>query len=220
MESESPAAKRTKSNDKLSAVVNKKSQSMSTSSKPVKKFEELKRKKPKPKPSTKITDLNEQCILEIMQRMQLADICTLSEVNVRFKELAQKYVRIKHHQLNVSLLVHTPDGKFSLQKLRQLLYNFGHLISTLTIDLSELHESDDCAKLFSLIRKYCFHTIDKLEFLNQPNDHIGEYIMCLLLGSEIMIRDCENGRFQTENILSFMSGMSIQTNKVIALNDN
>lgn len=223
MESDGTPAKRSKRDNKTPTRASNKPPSASTSN-PVDENANVKRKVPKAKAEMKakakplqFTELNAECVLEIMQRMTLDDICTLAEVCIRFKEIAQKFFTVKHGKVSLSSLAKTPDGKFSLLKVRQLLYNFGNLISWLTIDLNQLDDPEDCAKLLSLIRKYCFTTIDKLEFMNQPNDRLSEYVVSSVLGLELMVRDAGPGRFAMRTKLIFECGKSIQEQNLMRI---
>lgn len=210
MEGEGPSAKRAKRDDKTPAEASNKPKSVSTSS-PVDKNVDLKRKVPKAKPKPiQFAELNEECLLEIIQRMKLGDICSMAEVCVRFKVIARKFFTVKHGKVSLSLLADTPDGQFSLLKVRQLLYNFGNLISTLTIDLDQLDDPVDCAKLLSLVGKYCLSTIESLEFPNQPNDRLGEFLVSSVLGLQLMIRDAAPGNFNMRNKLVYQPGKSTQ----------
>lgn len=160
---------------------------------------------------TELIDLNEQCMLEVLQRLKLSGLCSMAEVCVYLREVAQKFFAIKHRKVSLTSLADTPDGKYSVFKVRQLLYNFGHLISSLTIDFGQIEDRDDVCKVLTMVRKYCLDTIDELVFMNQPNERVGERFVLSLLGGELMTRDFGPGSYVGRNTVVYKPGTSIQT---------
>lgn len=212
MEDETPAAKRAKS----SVGSAKESKPGLSSSNAADKSDVKRKVARKVSPALKITDLNEQCQLEILQRLNLAELCAMAEVCIPMKEVAQNFFSVKHRNVDLSELITTENGKYSLTKVRQLLYNFGHLISVLTIDIGKLDDRDNLPKMFTLIRKYCIETLDKMVFTSQPNERVGEYIMISFLGTELMMRNVPAGRYVTRSSLEFKPGGSTQVQNLVA----
>lgn len=122
---------------------------------------------PEPLP-TEMIDLNEQCLLEVMQRLKLSGLCSMAEECDHFREVAQKFFSIKHREVSLTSLADTPDGKYSVSKVRQLLHNFGHLIESLTIDYTKLDDENDFDKVIELIENHCFDSVTDIKFTNQP----------------------------------------------------
>lgn len=122
--------------------------------------------------SLKMMDMNDHCLLEIMERMELRDLCTMAEVCVRLKKLAQKFFATKYRQMSLTQLADPINGKCTMSKIRQLLYNFGPLIKSLTFDYKILHRmnkdktSQEEILVFAFVRKYCFDTIDEMIIYN------------------------------------------------------
>lgn len=220
MDGDAPAKKRARRDEtsKVDEAENEKptssTQTSNESGRPVKRKVPV-GKQVKP---TKILDLNEHCLLELMQRMNLADICTLAEVNVHFKEVAQKFFATNHRYVSLSLLA-DETGKFTLVKARQMLYNFGSLISSLTMDLNDLNPDDDCGKLIFLVRKYCFNSIDEFAFVNQNNQTMEQNIMASLLGIELIHRNVTTpGVYTLRSKMVYQPGQSIQTQFIERIN--
>lgn len=122
--------------------------------------------------SLKMMDMNDHCLLEIMERMELRDLCTMAETCVRLKKLAQKFFATKYRQMSLTQLADPINGKCTMSKIRQLLYNFGPLIKCLTFDYKILHRmntdktSQEEILVFAFVRKYCFDTIDEMIIYN------------------------------------------------------
>lgn len=73
-------------------------------------------------------DLGRYVLLEMMDRCSPSDLCTTAEVCVEFRNLARQRFTAKHRKVSLSSLA--PNGNFNLRKVRQLLYNFGDLVTT------------------------------------------------------------------------------------------
>lgn len=161
-------------------------------------------------------DLNNHCLLEIMSRMELRQLCTMAETNVRLKELAQQFFATKY-RTNVSLssLIEPTTGKYALTKVRQLLHNFGHMIGSLTIDDNELADRELFPKLLSLVRKYCFQTVDEVVFLNQRGSDIGVHLATSLFGVELMLRGLGEGSYPTRSKIIFKPQQTIHEQTLV-----
>lgn len=126
----------------------------------------------------KMMDMNNDCLFEMMERMELRDLCTMAEVCVRLKKLAQQFFVIKYRQLSLTQLADTSTGHCTLQKICRLFYHFGHLIKSLTIDYKIFLNDDDgsCNVIwvFSCVRKYCFDTINEVTICyDRTNNNYG-----------------------------------------------
>lgn len=113
------------------------------------------------KPQTNLLDMPAHCVNEILCRMGLRELCTMAEVSIQFKLDAQRIFTAKHRDVSLKLLADPVSGKYTLSKVRQMMYNFGHLINTLTIDDNGLDDLEQYGKLLGLVHKYCFETIEK-----------------------------------------------------------
>lgn len=115
-----------------------------------------------PKSKFKFSLMNDNCILYVLENLSLADLCSVAEVSVRLKQLAQYTFRLKYNtELNLSLLA---DGrsKITMKQVRSLLYNFGHFITSLHVSRKQFEFDSPLhrpflgqQKLFHLIGKYC-----------------------------------------------------------------
>lgn len=162
-----------------------------------------------------VMDMNDHCLLEMMKRMELRDLCAMAECCVHLKELAQMFFATNYRNVSLTSMTDPRTGKYPINKVRQLLYNFGHLIKSLTIDFNDIIDHDQCVKLLHLIRKYSFETIDEVVFLNQPKRDIdiGVNIVVMLFGSELMLREVSAGQYRTRTKQIF------QLNKMIQVQD-
>lgn len=139
-------------------------------------------------------DLDNLCQLMVLDELSVNDLGAMAEVCVKFKEIAQSYFATKYRNFDMAQLVDPGTGKYTLVHVRRLLYNFGHLISSLKINVDLLNERIGLSKMLDMIRKYCMETINELAFENQPGSALGdiqgvsEYIMISFLGTRLMTR--------------------------------
>lgn len=113
-----------------------------------------------------LSDLNDHCILEVLERLPLADLCNMAEVSVRMKNLSQFWFQVKHRHVNTESLT-TSRKKIHLTQIRSLMYNFGPMITTLRVSRKHF-DFDDTQydspgngqlKLLKLIGKYSSPTV-------------------------------------------------------------
>lgn len=161
--------------------------------------------------SINIMDLNGHCQLELLERLALADLCSMAEVCTHFNALTKKMFALKHKNVVLSS-INGESGKYTLKQACSLLRNFGNMIEDLTIDVSKLnictainskfrenwHEQkmlkhipnlkkvDNIQKLLTLIRRYCVATIDKLEIEYCSQTQIGEFFPLTRIRSQYM----------------------------------
>lgn len=142
-------------------------------------------------------DLDDFCQTNILAELSLNDLGAMAEVCVKHKEIAQHFFAGNHRNCSLSSLVEAPGEKFTLLQARRLLYNFGHLITTLTINLDMLADRNSVGKLLTLISKYCVETLHEMVFENQPSSSLTgiggiggmtEYIGISMLGMELMMK--------------------------------
>lgn len=112
----------------------------------------------------KLTDLNESCLLDVMSYLDMDDLGAMAEVCVRLKAVAQTAFPIMFGvKIRAESLTIPNDCISTLVKARRLLYNFGHLIPSLTTHVTLWYK-----KLFKLIRKYCAETIEYVVVEDEP----------------------------------------------------
>lgn len=100
-------------------------------------------------------DLDENSTFGIFESLSLDDFCSLAEAQVHRKLAAQKYFEVIYTSMNIAWLIKEDAEKFTLLQAERLLRNFGHLISTLTVNTDQLDNVADREKLLELISKYC-----------------------------------------------------------------
>lgn len=170
MEHNEPAAKRVKLERKCKSKRSDDLLTKSSSSSPSSK-KGIKRKSTSPHTEInplKLTDLNANCLIKILDYLELNDICAVAEVCVILKEIALKTFTVKFVEAFRFGSMAIPSIYIdTLVMVRRLLYNFGYLIRLLSIQSSLL--GPICyKKLFLLIRKYCFETIENVVIRNEP----------------------------------------------------
>lgn len=111
----------------------------------------------------KFSTINDDCILHVLEHLSLPDLCSIAEVSVRFKQLAQYVFRVKYMntELNMNLLCNRTE-KITMKQARSLLYNFGQFIKILHVSRKDFKFDTPFQrpfvgqqKLFHLIGKYC-----------------------------------------------------------------
>lgn len=105
-------------------------------------------------------DLNEECIFEVFNHLSLTELCIVAGVCSQLRFAAQKYFDVMYTAVNLAWLNDDDTGTYTLLQAKRLLYNFGHLISTLVVNtdlmITESQEDGDCKeKLLLLVQKYC-----------------------------------------------------------------
>lgn len=112
-------------------------------------------------PKHQFEDLNDDCILHLLECMSLDSLCNMAEVSVRLKQLAQNTFRRKYRHVDMNLLANS-GCKVTMQQSRRLFYNFGQLILSLHLsrkvflfDEPKMNPFQGQNRLFWLIRKYC-----------------------------------------------------------------
>ncbi|XP_055302949.1 uncharacterized protein LOC129568728 [Sitodiplosis mosellana] len=175
--------------------------------------------------SSTFLDLDDQCQTKILEQMSPNVLSAMAEVCVKYKEIAQRFFVTKHRDFNLSSLIETPDGKFTLVQVRRLLYNFGHLIASLTINLDGLNERGGVGKLLTLVSKYCTDTLTELTFENQPNHSLvgisgmTEYVGISMLGMEMMMKGSPPGQYGTRSKTVYRRGQSSQIQELHQMNN-
>lgn len=232
MESEQPASKRAKKSDTKTEldVEPKPGPSSPTVASASIDIDERKRKVPKAKvASANFLDLDDQCQFAVLDQLSLNDLSTMAEVCVKCKEIVQSFFVGKHRNVNLASLVETENGKFTLLQIRRLLYNFGHLISSLTINLNLLNDRDGIGKLLTLVSKYSISTLYELTFEEQPPTGrrggggggsiadilfgitgVSEFVVSSMLGFELMMMNAPPGAYNTHSKTIYRRGQSIQ----------
>lgn len=182
--------------------------------------EERKRKVAKKQESQlELAELNDDCLLNLMQCLTLNDLCSLASTCSHLKQLSQKVFTTKHRTLNLDSLIETEGGHFTVPQVQRLLHNFGHLISSLTINVRQIDDREKISKLIWLLRKYCIGTLDEMVFDNHPEgERLEDIIPVALLGMEIMVRD-RVGNIRTKNCTMFYPGKTVQTQEIVDVDD-
>lgn len=122
--------------------------------------------------TTAIMDLNEDVLLELFERLPVADLITMAEVNQRLKMLAEKVFRLNHG----NLLMSSVGRPWRLTKLRQLLFNFGRYLNEFVVDANDISKPWQYGKMVELIMKYFRDQRTTLVLLNQRTDTIENSI--------------------------------------------
>lgn len=120
------------------------------------------RKSVQPVPKLTFSLMNDHCILHMLEHLSLADLCSVAEVSVHLKQLAQFTFRVKYGpELNLASLANGNE-KIPMKRARSLFYNFGEYIKSLHVSRKQFEFDSPLQrpflgqqKLFHLISKYC-----------------------------------------------------------------
>lgn len=75
--------------------------------------------------ATELLDLNDDCLYEILDYLNVTDLCSVAQVCVRWKQLAESNFSRKYSEVNFSALFHR---RIAYKKAKDILLNFGSLI--------------------------------------------------------------------------------------------
>lgn len=113
-------------------------------------------------------NLNDHCILEILERLPLADLCSMAETCVRVKQLCELIFRLKYRHFNMELLARD-NNKIRIKQAQNLFSNFGHLIQSLNVsrklfafDLPLRNPFSGQRRLLKLIQNHCLSSLETL----------------------------------------------------------
>lgn len=112
----------------------------------------------------KLLDLDDDCLLIILEYMDVVELCDIAETCKRTQKLAQYTFRLKHKRLNLNTI-----RAITLQKTMRLLRNFGSVITSLNISrklLSPLETNKASEKLLILIGTHCGENLTELSLKN------------------------------------------------------
>lgn len=103
--------------------------------------------------------LNDDCLLEVFQYLDLLELSAVADVCERFRQSAQdSFARSKKDKLDFYHDIYRPRDTFKkiLLKTSRVLRNFGHFIAKLNVNgnLSILQLPEDQRKLFELFVRY------------------------------------------------------------------
>lgn len=113
---------------------------------------------------TTISDLNDDCLMEVFNRLSIKSLCNVAEVSKRFKQNAETVFSLEYKCFDPIKLYSLNDGHFevTLNEFRNVLKNFGSLINELTVSKMTFKSSQN-NRILDLILKYCKGTLKTLE---------------------------------------------------------
>lgn len=77
--------------------------------------------------------LNDHCILELFEFLPLTVLCTMAQVSMRLKQLAEYFFRLKYaRDFSMKLLMHGEE-RIGIKQARCFFETFGHLITSLHV---------------------------------------------------------------------------------------
>lgn len=111
-----------------------------------------------------IMDLNDDCLIDIFKRLPVRDLCSVAEVNTRFKQDAKYVFSALYKRFHTLVLVlQSAKGRYeiTLNEMRSILKNFGSLI--IDLDVSKMSfKSTHNNRILDLIIKYCAGALKEL----------------------------------------------------------
>lgn len=118
--------------------------------------------------TTKLFDLNDDCLDEIFGHLDAMELCSVRQVCKRFRQLTGWHFKRKFSAFDFSTLF--ADQFISSKKARNVLRNFGHLMKSVTISRKALqsHETTGYVeeRLLEDIVTYCGKTLHQLKVKN------------------------------------------------------
>ncbi|XP_055303063.1 uncharacterized protein LOC129568800 [Sitodiplosis mosellana] len=120
-------------------------------------------------PYSHFMELNDHCILEVMDFLTITELCAMAEVSVRLKKLSEYFFRVKFGRFfSMEHLLNGTD-KIGIKQARRLFQNFGHLITSLHVsrkwfvfDLPYRNAFKGQRQLLTLINEYCSKNLKTL----------------------------------------------------------
>lgn len=131
-------------------------------------------------------DMPDEILFNLFQSFDLFTLCTLAEVNVKFRTVANVVFYSSmclDLEVNFDRLCDIGTGRFTARKVRKFLFNFSIMDDyKIIIDFEKANSERDFIKTLELIEKYCIIDLNSVSFLNMPINNEEIYIACLKLG--------------------------------------
>lgn len=105
--------------------------------------------------STKFFNLNDDCILDILHRLSLLDLCNVRDTCKRLRILSEYYFNTMYRTLNFnSRSIKSDQWKLLTQdETKTILMSFGHQIDALTLNADSFSATSD--EILQTINDYC-----------------------------------------------------------------
>lgn len=141
--------------------------------------------------NTSFSDLNDGCLKEICEYLDLADLCVFTKVCNRFRKNAQTHFASTAY----TVITEMEWGKLTARAKCSLLRNFGYMISS----LAALSSRDNDDELIEMIIRYCDEAIDTLKLrcftIDKENGQKMRPILVRLRMLAIIDCDCADSFF-------------------------
>lgn len=135
-------------------------------------------------PSTKITDLNMDCLENIFKRLSFEDLFNVADANAYLKKAADLVYTVMHghkrvfiqdaqpHISSSCLLVFTNSCNtiiiYSLKSVLQILRSFGHIISQIMLFPYCMIDVNTRGYIIDYIATYCADYLNEIQFMGTP----------------------------------------------------
>lgn len=117
--------------------------------------------------SKQLMDLNDECLLKIIEHVSLVDLCNLAETNQRLYDWTIYNFSCKYKVFKCIWLMDKNHGRIDLETFERLVRIFGHHIVSMKISTSRfVEEANISESLLLLISRYC---VGKLKTLKLDN---------------------------------------------------
>lgn len=131
-----------------------------------------------------LLDLNDDCLREVFGALEVLDLCSVADVCLRFRRIAQEAFRVsRHRQLKLHALCCNEESQDKrLHRISILFRRFSACIESLDANGSRhfgLHQIND-NRIVQLISRYCSNSLTTLKldnFVTEPNASHGRYIL-------------------------------------------
>lgn len=103
-------------------------------------------------------DLNDYCLMELFDYLNVIDLGAMAQTCVRFQYIAQNVFRTKHGKLDFDdvVLIKTDDSQMplTLYKTRNILKSFGQYINTINISAQQFLTKDK-GRITDMVLRFC-----------------------------------------------------------------
>lgn len=90
--------------------------------------------------TTELLDLNDDCLGEIIQHLDVIDLCSVTRVCKQFRQLAELYFKRKFSEFDFSTVF--AGRLISNEEASKVLRSFGHMIVSVTVSREVFHNHD------------------------------------------------------------------------------
>lgn len=110
---------------------------------------------------TTISELNDDCLIEIFNNLSIVDLCAVGATCIRFNQITQAVFARDHRSIDFGQAKQEKHkssklicDRLTLHETRNLLLHFGHVINQIHVD-SSAFKTKNLHRIFDLIVRHC-----------------------------------------------------------------